>query len=170
VFFQAVKNFYHLNDLDAEVVLKKIPIVHLYGSLGDKLIGDGVHRGYESRMKGDWIEDAAKRLKILHEQYPPQEFNTALDKLGTADEIYFLRFGFHPINVERLRLWDAVSFHDTLSRKTTQRWYACRYRMGDGEVARAKAYLHNLPVEFSPHQDLNIDTYLKNTECLIPEI
>jgi hypothetical protein len=169
--FQSVKNLYGLDDAKAEEQLQRISIIHLHGTLGDRLTGDGVQRGYDPTVTLDNVQAAVQRIKIVHEAKPGQEFDRALNCLSLADEVIFLGFGFHRVNIERLRLAQAFDFHTKRYRQGQgeQKWLACRTCMGEGDVARAKAFLGNVPVDFSSHQDWDIKTYLSNTACLIPE-
>jgi SIR2-like domain len=166
-FFLALKNLRGLDDEKATEQLSKIKIVHLHGALGTKLRSEGTERGYQPQLKLDWIREAAKQIKIVHEIKPGKEFETAFKLLVWAEEIIFLGFGFHPVNVQRLRLQGAFEVHQSLANANEQQWLACRFKMGDGEVQRAKAYLEGLDIQFA-NPEWDIDTYLKNTGCLIP--
>ncbi len=166
--FQSLKNLYGLDDKTAEEQLGKIQIIHLYGSLGDMLTGDGHQRGYEPTLRGDWTQQAAKKIKIVHEAQPGAEFETAQNLLRGDAEIIFLGFGFHPVNVQRLRLQEAAEWHQSVHGSSI-RWLACRYGMGDGERARAESCLQEIEVEFATDPKWDIDKYLKNTNCLNPQ-
>src|SRR6267142_2133552 len=168
-FFQALKNLYNVSNDIAEGMLNKIPIIHLYGSLGNSLVRKDLRRGYECELRGNWVEEAAKNIRVVYDSHPGQEFDAAFHLLPAADEIIFLGFGFHPINIQRLQLPEAVELHNsTISRgKSRQRWLACRYGMGEGEVARAKASLQGVNIAFAHNYLWDINLYLKNTHCLI---
>ena len=89
--FTALQNLYGPRYIDkAEDQFNKIKIVHLYGSLGAGLVGFAKERGYRPGFRTDWVEDAAQRIKILHEAEPnTPEFEQAHHLLKGATEIIF---------------------------------------------------------------------------------
>jgi hypothetical protein len=163
--FQALQNLYGLDLAKANDLLGKIPIVHLYGSLGAGLISQNDERGYSTELKGNWVTEAAKRIKIVHEADPnTPEFEQAHHLLQGATEIIFLGFGFHPRNVERLKLPEARKFYAYANSKES-RVLACRKGMGDGDVMRARKHLPAC-IDFAPNESWDIRKFLSNTECL----
>jgi hypothetical protein len=97
--------------------------VHLYGSLGAGLVGFAKERGYRPGFRTDWVEDAAQRIKILHEAEPnTPEFEQAHHLLKGATEIIFLGFGFHQRNVERLKLEENIKFYAYANSKSPVYW------------------------------------------------
>ena len=167
--FQALQNLYGLSAKEAEDRLKSIPIIHVYGALGTSLTpDDSDRRGYQSELRGDWVSESAKRIKIVHEAKPGGEFEQAFGLLCEAEEILFLGFGFHEVNVKRLRLQEVYENH-TQRRKRTK-WMACRTEMGVGDVRRAQAFVGGGYIEFAPESSWGINEFLKNTKCLIPAI
>jgi hypothetical protein len=165
--FLSFQNMYGFDVKTALERLGKIPIVHLYGSLGATLARGGTERGYEAALRGDWITAAANRLKIVHEAGPGTEFETAQNLLRNAAEVIFLGFGFHYVNVQRLRIEEANAWHEDVF-GTYTRFLACRTGMGDGDIARAQQALGKLTVEFAPSAHWYISDFLHNTECLMP--
>gem|GEM_PF-3299490 len=157
-FLMALKNFYGHNRPAPEARLEKIPIIHLYGSLGD-------NRAYEPTLTRDLAMSAANSIKIMHEVKPGDEFERAQKLLCEAAEVIFLGFGFHRLNVERLKI------REVYSKKGGGQWFACRTEMGAGDVARAEAHLGigiEGVVKFAPDPSWKIVEFLKNTPCLIP--
>ncbi|HET6442210.1 MAG TPA: SIR2 family protein [Phycisphaerae bacterium] len=104
--FNAVKHRYGKPDEDCAAVLKKIPIVHVHGSLGPLPWQEsgGLPYGKVPLPPGE-VKPAADRIKIVYEgaEQDP-EFNEARKLITTADRIYFLGFGYNKDNVERLHL------------------------------------------------------------------
>lgn len=82
------------------VQLKKIPIVHLHGQLDD------LHqRPYSKTLTPEIIKQSAPHIKIIHENIADDpQFTQAHDLLRKAERVYFLGFGYHPVNLERLCL------------------------------------------------------------------
>jgi hypothetical protein len=167
--FQSLKNLYGLDDETAEEQLRKIPIIHLYGSLGDRLTWEGPARGYGPELKENWVTEAAKGIKIVHEVKPTGgDFENALKLLKSAVEVIFLGFGFHPINVQRLRLKEAAQWQKIAHLGRQTRWLACRKGIYDGDVNRAMRHLNGLPVDFAALPDWDINQFLEHTPCLLP--
>ena len=82
-----------------------IPIIHVHGSLGPLPWQSSVGRPYEATYGPDDLVEAAKQIKIVSEaQFPSPEFTAAHEILKKAQRIYFLGFGYHNVNLERLRL------------------------------------------------------------------
>lgn len=86
-------------------VLKDIPIIHVYGKLGE-LPGQGdSQRSYNTSATPEAIEIAMKGIRIVSENADHSaQFSNAHELISVADEIVFLGFGYHRENVERLEL------------------------------------------------------------------
>jgi len=163
--FQVLQNLYGLASEEAEQRLRKIPIIHLYGTLGTKLTWGGPERGYDPNLKGNWIAAAAKSIKIVHQAKPTtDEFQRAHNLLRGASEIIFLGFGFHRINVERLSLEENIEFNLSVTGREP-RLLACRTGIGHGTIARIQKYMPDT-IQFAPDEKWNICEFLANTECL----
>jgi len=105
-FLFALCNLYGIKEPEAEQYLSYIPIVHLHGSLGDKLWKSALdpQRAYQPDLTPAWVSDAAKHIKIVHEKQSEIEFDRARKHLYDAEEVLFLGFGFLPDNIQRLRV------------------------------------------------------------------
>lgn len=112
--FTALKNLYGKTVKECKEAVESIPIIHLYGKIGS-LPWQGGDRPYESftveNLNGNinarmWLDEGIKGIKITHEGdiKPSNEFDMALSIMLKAKRIYFLGFGYHPKNVERLRI------------------------------------------------------------------
>jgi hypothetical protein len=166
-FLLALCNLYGINEQEAEVSLSYIPIVHLHGSLGDKLWKSPLEstRAYQPDLTPAWVTDAAEHIKIVHEINLGKEFETATRLLYKAEEILFLGFGFLPVNIERLGVKNVVKWREQ-DNHSGGNWLAARIGMGTGDVERALRHL-GIPVQFGEARNRNITEYLKNTVCLI---
>ncbi len=99
----------HCNRAEAESVLSTIPIVHLYGTLGDLRENVPQHHEYSAHLSADNVKIAADSMKIIHEsEDDTPEFNQAASLLEQSERIYFLGFGYHPTNVRRLRVFNST--------------------------------------------------------------
>ncbi|MDP6545770.1 MAG: hypothetical protein QGH60_17445 [Phycisphaerae bacterium] len=104
---------YNADSASCESALRQIPIVHLHGQLAE------LHdRPYSPTLNPDTILKSADAINVVYEPidaYP--QFTQAREMLSTAARIYFLGFGYDPVNVNRLNLQEI----DTLRPKYLQR-------------------------------------------------
>jgi hypothetical protein len=118
-------------------VFDDIKVIHLHGSLG-KLYptgsdstgvvpfgpGAAIHRKFTLPVL-EFLEDAGKTIQIVHQATPDTpEFKAAQAALS-ADQIFFMGFGFGQTNMQRLNCQKYM-------RKPT-RMYMTRYHMTDRE-------------------------------------
>ena len=105
VLFNEVKYRYGKRDVECAAVLRKIPIVHVHGSLGPLPWQEGGGRPYHPLPQAWEAEPAADRIKIVCESAEEDPgFNKARTWIREAQRIYFLGFGYNKDNVERLHL------------------------------------------------------------------
>jgi hypothetical protein len=108
-----------LNESEERVAntLARIPIVHFHGSLGmlpwqpaASKSGSYVRPYGVTEPQGIVIPQSANCINIIHEVDPlsHKPLDTAVSLLEDADHIVILGFGFHGVNVRRLRLLDRV--------------------------------------------------------------
>ncbi len=107
--FMALLKMYHdATQATVVEVLSKIPIIHVHGQLdflGWQTEGKG-GRPYDGRFSAEIIRQSAAGIRIVHEA-TSVEFVEAHKALNEAERIYFVGFGYHPTNMERLRVsWD----------------------------------------------------------------
>jgi hypothetical protein len=121
--FTSLKHTYNKPDEITAEAVEKIPIIHVHGSLGplpwqavggrsyvsQNLLGDAHTNLFTSQLQA-----ASEKIFVLSEgQQATSEYNKAFDYLSAAERIYFLGFGYHPQNMERLRL-DELYYADDL--------------------------------------------------------
>lgn len=110
--FTAVKNRYGKSDQECAEVIGRIPIVHVYGSLGKLTWQEGRNETntvpYDSKGEATYIQVAAKVIEILHEgSESTQAFIRAHELLRSVQRVYILGFGYHPVNMKRLGISEA---------------------------------------------------------------
>jgi hypothetical protein len=111
--FTALKNTYGASDNCVADALRAIPIIHVHGQLGllEWQIGSDPiteRRTYDQMTNYQTIKLAAAGIRIIHEAMEMSGFDEAHQHLCRASRIYFLGFGYHPMNMERLRLDAAI--------------------------------------------------------------
>jgi hypothetical protein len=119
------------NEHECAKAISSIPIIHVHGSLG-KLpwqAKDGIPysanmESYSQRNdKGNVAKNAtvlaSKQIKVIPEsRSTSEEFEDAFKLLSQAERIYFLGFGYHPINLERLQLLNVPKVKESRDSKT----------------------------------------------------
>jgi hypothetical protein len=104
-FFNALQKSYKKNDSEVADVLRRIPIVHVYGKLGELPWQSANGREYSPTQHLGRIRDAASGIRIIHEtDNVDQVFAEARQILQATKRIIFLGFGYHKINLQRLNM------------------------------------------------------------------
>ena len=101
---QKVQYTHNLSDADAREVVRRIPIVHVHGSLGP-LPGEAEEsRAYSNAVTPATLQMAAQSITVIHEGAPQEPLEKAHRLLRLASDVVFLGHGFLPANMQRLGL------------------------------------------------------------------
>jgi hypothetical protein len=141
----ALESTYNLSPLKSRQLMEEvIPIVHLYGSLGE-LQGANA-RDYSNRLDTMSLGIASSSVKIIDTaREDTEEFQKAHMLIKEARKLVFVGFGFDPTNLERLKIHDHF---------TGQEIYATAYGLEEEEIdKRIYSPLH----QQDPNFHLNID-------------
>jgi hypothetical protein len=122
----SLKNSYPITELDAALKIRKLKIIHLHGQLcklpyiDDQPLNENsnlqlkrlgyyvrqsdneVFRPYSKEVNLNVMATAAKYIKIIHDSENKSEYEEAMKLISEAQRVYFLGFGYHPTNLERL--------------------------------------------------------------------
>ncbi len=153
--FVALKNSYGLSDEECGEQLKAVSIVHVYGTLGGSLHYEEESRPYDDEVTPDVVKLCASTIRILHEgTIDDPELAVAHKLLRAAGVICFLGFGYHQVNVERLRFDQLPGGKDVLGsasgvtaeeQKRITRYLPYSIKMGH-PGQNALGFLRNYPV------------------------
>lgn len=105
--FTTLHSHYETTEDTVAEVLNKMDFIHVHGRLGLLPWQDGNGERIEyGASYPDAIERAANEIKIIFEITPDtmHDFMKAHRPINEASEIFFLGFGYHPNNVERLQV------------------------------------------------------------------
>lgn len=94
-----------LGDNTASKQIEEYDIVHLHGSLGllpFESGRDNLKIEYGVTITPEILISSASQINILHEEESKASYKKAHAILSESDNIYFLGFGFHSLNVQRL--------------------------------------------------------------------
>lgn len=160
--FLALQNSFALTDKDAASLLKKLPIVHVYGQLGEYPYlseSPGV-RPYSPILTTETILQCASSIKIISEGSEDEpELQKAQELLNQAEVICFLGFGYHPENLRRLK--EEITFKG-------KRIFGTAYRIKTAEIIGIRNKWRSLPatnVDFGDEEH-DILTYLRDKAIL----
>ena len=113
-----------------------------------------VSRPYAPTSDPEAIRICSKQLKVIQDEIPAQALATAWSWLEFADVVCFLGFGFHDLNLERLRV---------KSKLKDKRVLATRCGLGDGAKGRIERWIPS--IEWAP-RDWDIVKFLEETEII----
>lgn len=107
----ALQNSYGKSIQQVVSVIKKIPIIHVYGKIDDLPWQNTEGNSYCNTRNGIVrdLRKAANMIEIIPEDQDVssnENFIKAYELLSWASKICFLGFGFHPTNMERLKIND----------------------------------------------------------------
>jgi hypothetical protein len=104
--FTSVRHRYPISDEQAIEIVRKIPIVHVHGSLGGcTWLGDSnVPRDYESpgALTSELVTKVAEGLRIIGDEVEGRNAEIAQKLLSGASVVYFLGLGYHRMNLQWL--------------------------------------------------------------------
>lgn len=101
--FTALRNSYGQTESECAKKLRSLPIIHLYGQLGElpALRQEGIE--YGAPVNAENLRSAAGAIQIIHEDVKDKpQFQRAYKLLQDADRICFLGFGYDQTNLTRL--------------------------------------------------------------------
>ena len=119
--YMSLLNAFGKSEDEAAEKVAQIPIVHVYGKLGNLPWDGEPSRAYEPDTSLEKVSLASEGIKILHETTGDSElFEEARRWLASSDRVVVLGFGFNQANVDRLGLGALTQSHNWASRKGIQ--------------------------------------------------
>lgn len=103
--FTALKNTSGKSDEECARELSKIPIIHVHGKLGALPWQDNSPKSYNPNFTLDELKMASDQIIVIPEEVNTHKsFNLANGLMFSAAKIFFLGFGYHDANLERLKI------------------------------------------------------------------
>lgn len=103
--FTALKSTSGKSDEKCAEELNKIPIIHVHGRLGMLPWQGKLSRPYRPEWSLNELEMASKQIIVIPEDVKTHKsFKQAFDLMSTSERIFFLGFGYHDANLERLNI------------------------------------------------------------------
>ncbi len=132
--FTVLKNTYGRSDAECVEQLNKIPIIHVHGKIGSLPWQEENGRPYENTFTPENIKLASDQIIIISESNEDsEEFRQAFELLKKADEgkIYFLGFGYNPVNLRRLKFNELKNLkkYDPIALGTSYKFPATKQRV-----------------------------------------
>ena len=140
--FTAIQNTHDAGDDEIVASLEGVPIIHVYGQLGPMPWQVG-GRVYTVRASAKEVRAVAQAISIYGEpdrEEATAQFAQAREALAMASNIYFLGFGFHEANLERLQFDRIRDLGQKTRRGTT-------FGLGASEIRAIEA---RWPLELPP--------------------
>ena len=110
--FTVTKNTYGINDTECSEIVSSIPILHVYGMLDELPWQIEGGRPYGQGATPNQIKQASDRIFILSEDREGSIiFDHAFSLLEKAQVVYFLGFGYHDMNLKRLKIDKVNEFY-----------------------------------------------------------
>ena len=109
---ESTKHTFNLSDEEALRAWQALPLLHVYGSLGDFHPSAAKNaRPYADKVNEQDLRVAAAALRVVPDsRQDDKDFQTARNWFDWAERICFLGFGFDALNMERLALEDVLSW------------------------------------------------------------
>lgn len=103
----ALQNLYNKTEIECWEKLKKIPIVHVHGQIGFLPYQENSQtRQYTMSHDPSIVKESSSLIKIISEKelINNRVFECAHELILQAEKIYFLGFGYHYVNLKRLKI------------------------------------------------------------------
>jgi hypothetical protein len=128
-----------------KVVLRRLRLVHVHGTLGGSPTDSDDYREFEPIQGGGDLDRCIKSIQVVHEVNPnTKAWEDARKLLSEASIVVFLGFGYLRANVERLKLNETCRFRYTRAGDRSQ----ILAQLGIPEMAR----VHGTCSGFTPSQ------------------
>jgi len=101
-----------------------VQVAHLHGKIAHREFGQ------YNTLSGQEVKQIASGIRVVHDAADEPQFKTAYKLFGEAQLLCLLGFGYHPVNIDRLRLNQSLPRHTAILAST--------YKMGEAEVRVAQ--------------------------------
>lgn len=146
-FFNAFKNSFGLSNDEAAEMCKEIEPIHLYGTLGKLKEIHGSGRQYTHNINPSILKVAADSIKIMSQGAYNEELEKAQAVIGKAQLIMFIGFGYHEVNIKRLKI------PTPNTRPFPPRVCGTAFKLGSGEMAKVRSLIGGNMVLGGEHDD-----------------
>ena len=105
-FYNWIKNNYNIHDDVVVRVMKKLQIIHVYGSVGgmEWQENDNFPAPFGAELSGGHIHDRVNIIYTFTEIFDTKKLKNSIDMyISESERIVFLGFGFHQQNMDLLR-------------------------------------------------------------------
>ena len=157
---ESTKGAYGLNDEAAYSHWSDLPVMHVYGSLGDFKFSDPANRTrpYSPEIRPRELGVAASSINIISEgRDDTKVFQTARKWFDWAEHVYILGFGFDRLNCNRLGFYSVLNVNRGIE-KDPPSINASVLGLTPAEVARAQRDLLGNESNWTVHNATNTMT------------
>jgi hypothetical protein len=109
--FLTLQGNYGLDTDHTATLAQQIPVIHVHGQLGAPgwYPGEKHSRPYGGESTEDDVIRVGRRLRIVHEEIGPEITDRIAPCLKEAELVYFLGFGYHKLNLDKLGIPASVA-------------------------------------------------------------
>ncbi len=161
--YYALRPRFGIDDQNAIELIQAIRVVHIYGQLGKPQFLDQSGRLYNGEVDAEIIKKLASEINIIHEDVgTTPNLVKAQHLIQQADLLVFLGFGYHRMNVDRLKIRDYYVSRGMLQAVGTG------YGRADGEIERDVELLINQGLfrQYIQLYTYQVLDFLRNTNYL----
>lgn len=131
--YYALRARFNLSEQEVTDYVKSIPIIHVYGQLGEALFLNSNGRDYSNLLDYGNLKKSAESISLIYEknnvEVNSENLKTAHNTIEETDLLIFLGFGYLEENIKRLKL---EQYYKRLQIVGTF------YGMKAGEISRVK--------------------------------
>lgn len=145
-----LENSYGKSEKECIDQLKKIPIIHMHGNLGNlPRMGEQNIRKYEPVLSGKAFSVCEQTIRVIHESIDSDDqFKKANELIKEAEIICFLGFGYDKTNIKRLNLKES-----DLAGKLV---FGTAFEMGKAGQGMVKSYFANKIILGQRHEKIEM--------------
>jgi len=163
--YYSLKPRFNLSDQEVREYIESIPIVHVYGKLGNPHFMDNKGRDYSKLLDYGNLKKGSEGIRLIYEknneEINSENLKAAHNIIETSDLIVFLGFGYLEENIRRLKLDKYYSY---------MRIFGTFLGMKPGEIVRAKRLIEKYSAipSSSNIEEFNLDAYdfLRHTDLI----
>ena len=165
--FHAIKSSFHVSEQDAHALMSRIPLRHVYGSLGQYQWRADLQGTYSPDVNDSSIIGIANCIKVIPElRTDDKVFMEIREWVEWSEQVCFLGFGFDPLNMERLGVDSVFKYLSEKNGRLTTSIKASRLGITEPEVARIRnRYFKHVGDVF--FHDANVQMTLRESGVLV---
>ncbi|MBZ2164476.1 hypothetical protein [Methanobacterium spitsbergense] len=150
--FNTIQRLYGKSNDKCSEKINEIPIVHVYGKLGDLEWQNSMGRPYDPKITSMKLKSAAMGIRTMHD-YDKMGIKKIKNFCKKCKELYFLGFGYDPINLRRLDILSDIKEFDGYDNDTINKTIrGTAFDLGEHNMREVSRYF-NGKIEFGSNEE-----------------